>query len=143
MPHSSATSALKFAILFCAFIGLLMFASLLGGQNLMAMFLDIIHLPFDGGQSFSSDSELVLGAISGGLLFGFGVMAHQVTTHVYTSNPALGGQIIMRGICGWFVVDSAGSILAGAWFNVVLNSGFLALFLVPLLAERIAKPAHP
>ncbi len=140
MTHQSATSALKFASLFCAFIGLLMVASLLGGHALMAMFLDLTHLPFDGAQTFASDSELVLGAISGGLLFGFGVMAHQVTTLVYAPSPALGGQIILRGILAWFVVDSTGSLLAGAWFNVVLNSAFLGLFVVPILAARRSQP---
>lgn len=141
MTHETATSALKFASLFSAFIGLLMVASLLGGQHLMALFLDLIHLPLDGSQTFSSDSELVLGAISGGLLFGFGVMAHQVTTHVYAPNPALGGRIILRAILAWFIVDSTGSVLSGAWFNVVLNSSFLALFLVPVLAAQRTKPA--
>ncbi len=141
MTHPTATSALKFASLFCALIGLMMVATLLGGHALMAMFLDLTHLPFDGAQTFSSDSELVLGAISGGLLFGFGVMAHQVTTHVYAHNPALGRQIILRGILAWFVVDSSGSLLAGAWFNVFLNSGFLALFCLPILAAQSAKSA--
>lgn len=141
MTHDTATSALKFASIFCAFIGLLMFASLMGAQPLMAMFLDLIHLPFDGTQTFASDSELVLGAISGGLLFGFGVMTHQVTTHVYASDPGLGGRIIQRGILAWFIVDSMGSILAGAWFNVVLNTGFLALFLIPLIAAPGVKTA--
>ncbi|WP_270730724.1 excinuclease ABC subunit A [Shimia sp. Alg240-R146] len=136
MNHDRATACLKFASLFSAFIGLLMVAALLGAQPVMALFLDLTHLPLDGRQTFSSDSELVLGAISGGLLFGFGVMAHQVTTGVYATNPDIGGRILMRGIVSWFIVDSFGSILAGAWFNVVLNLGFLALFIVPLLAAR-------
>ncbi|MGR3712230.1 MAG: excinuclease ABC subunit A [Shimia sp.] len=136
MTHDRATAALKAASIFCAFIGLLMFSALIGAQPLMALFLDLIHLPLDGAQTFVSDSELVLGAISGGLLFGFGVMAHQVTTLVYAKDPALGGRILLRGIVGWFIVDSCGSILAGAWFNVVLNAGFLALFVVPVLAAR-------
>lgn len=141
MTHTTATSVLKFASLFSAFIGLLMVASLLGGQPAMALFLDLVHLPLDGSQTFASGSELVLGAISGGLLFGFGVMAHQVTTHVYAPNPALGGRIILRAILAWFIVDSTGSVLAGAWFNVVLNSGFLALFIVPILAAQRTEPA--
>ncbi|TCL09213.1 hypothetical protein BXY66_1258 [Shimia isoporae] len=141
MTHDTATSSLKFASLFSAFIGLLMFASLLGGQPLMVLFLDLIHLPLDGTQTFSSDSELVLGAISGGLLVGFGVMVHQVTVHVYADNPELGGRMVLRAIFAWFIVDSTGSVLAGAWFNVVLNGAFLALFVVPVLAARATKSA--
>lgn len=140
MTHERATTCLKIASAISVGFGLLMFLSLaLGLQPAFAWFIDLAHLPLDGAQSFASDSELLLGAISGGLLTGLGVMAWRVTVDVYTNDPGLGGRILKSGILSWFVIDSAGSVLAGAWFNVVLNSGFLALFMVPLMLASSAK----
>ncbi|WP_299890088.1 excinuclease ABC subunit A [uncultured Ruegeria sp.] len=141
MTHTRATQLLRGASAICIAFGVLMFLSLpfqLG--SLFGLFLDLAHLPIDGRQTFTSDSELLLGAISGGLLTGLGVITWQVTNHVYATNPEIGGRIMMYGLISWFVIDSTGSIFAGAWFNVVLNSGFLALFVVPIQMAHNAKP---
>jgi len=66
--------------------------------SLFGLFLDLAHLPIDGRQTFTSDSELLLGAISGGLLTGLGVITWQVTNHVYATNPEIGGRIMMYGL---------------------------------------------
>ncbi|MEM6930240.1 MAG: hypothetical protein AAF602_25090, partial [Myxococcota bacterium] len=41
---------------------------------------------------------------------------------------------MLGGLVTWYVVDSAGSLVAGIPGNVVLNTVFLGLFLVPLLS---------
>ena len=41
--------------------------------------------------------------------------------------------IILTGVIVWFVIDSAGSIVAGAPFNAVMNVGFLLMFEIPIL----------
>ncbi len=43
---------------------------------------------------------------------------------------------MLMAVLGWFVVDSTGSLLADIPGNVVLNVGFLCLFLPPLFALR-------
>lgn len=138
MPHSRAVFYLKLACSICIVTGLVVPLSLVTNITApLSWFMDLAHLPLDGTQNFGSDSELLLGAIGGGLLVGLGVMAFQVTTHVYSSDPQTGGHILKVGIWAWFVVDSTGSVLSGAWFNVVMNTAFLALFLVPIaLANR-------
>ncbi len=138
MTHSRAVFHLKLACAICIATGLIVPLSLAANTfGPLSWFMDLAHLPLDSTQSFGTDSELLLGAISGGLLVGLGVMAHQVTTHVYTSDPHTGGHILRVGIWAWFIVDSTGSVLSGAWFNVVMNGAFLAMFLVPiLLANR-------
>ena len=99
--------------------------------------MDLTHLPLDGAQSFGGDSEKVLGAIGGGLLVGLGVLVWQITIHVYAKDPSTGASIINWGVWSWYLVDSTGSILAGAWFNAVLNTGFLLMFVLPIM---LAKP---
>ena len=141
MTYDRAIHALKRASAIVTAFGLIMFLSLLPGlQQFFGHFLDFLHLPVDGTQGFSSDSELLLGAIGGGVITGLGVICWQVTTHVFTKDPQTGSRILKHGILSWFIIDSAGSILAGAWFNAVLNIGFLILFMAPLyLLDTDAK----
>jgi hypothetical protein len=137
MNHANTMRALKTAAIISAGFGLAMvFTLMIGFHAGMAFFIDLAHLPLDGGQDFASDSELLLGAISGGLLTGFGVMAWQVIDKVFDTDPKTGSTILTYGIVTWFVVDSTGSVLAGAWFNVILNAGFLALFMVPIMLRN-------
>ncbi|PSL20621.1 excinuclease ABC subunit A [Shimia abyssi] len=144
MTHDRSVTYLKRASAISIGFGLLMFLSiLLGLEPAFAWFLDLAHLPLDGTQGFASDSELLLGAICGGLLAGFGVVMWRITIDVYAKHPALGARIIKAGIVTWFLIDSTGSVLAGAWFNVVLNSGFLALFMLPLFLSNMATSARP
>ncbi len=99
-------------------------------------FLDFAHQPYDGGQQITGDAGFLLTAILGGVLVGFGVMIWQVTDVVYSADPAMGRRIILISLLCWFLCDSLGSLLAGAWFNAVINTVILALFLFPLLAGQ-------
>ncbi len=142
MTRTSTQSALKMAASFCILIGLAMaaapFTFLAPG---LSLFLDIAHFPIDGAQSVSGDSLALLSAISGGLLSGMGTAIWLVAHHLYPRDPALAGRIIILSLAAWYLPDSAGSLAAGAWFNLIMNTGFLALFLTPLVlagrAERI------
>ena len=53
--------------------------------------------------------------------------------HVYADKPAIGGRIILFSILTWFVIDSSGSVVAGAPFNAVLNTSFLLMFTLPVI----------
>lgn len=134
MSHDRRVSILKTASLILIGFGLLMALSAFTPVGaVMGILLDLAVLPVDGGQSIAGQETRLLLAIAGGLLAGWGAMLWLIASHVYAPNPALGGRLILSGIAVWFVVDSAGSVLVGAWFNMVLNAGFLALFAGPIL----------
>ncbi len=97
------------------------------------LFVDFIIGPFDGGQSYSATETRLLAAITGGITTGLGVLFWMITHFVYASDPVLGRRMILAGICSWFVVDSVGSMLAGAPFNVIANAGLLLMFVLPVV----------
>ncbi len=139
MSHQASITLLKFASLTLIGFGLLMVSALFTPTAaVMHHLVDLAFLPFDGAQSVSSPEGWLLTAISGGMLVGWGTMAWLVTDRVYAKDVSAGRNIILPGILAWFLFDSLGSILAGAWFNTVLNAGFLALFAVPILLQRPA-----
>ena len=80
-------------------------------------------------------------AILGGITAGWGVMIWMVTTRVYAKDAALGGPLIVVPTLCWFVIDSAGSVLSGAPFNVVLNLSFLAILVLPVVWKRGGRVA--
>ncbi len=103
---------------------------------LVEAFLDLAHLPIDGGQPIDSDAARLLNAILGGILVGFGTIIWRVAGKVFLTDPSLGASILVPAMLAWFVTDSAGSILAGAWFNAVLNALILVALLFPILWRR-------
>jgi len=136
MTHDFRTKFLKFASVLLIGVGLSFFLSLFSPlAHVLRLFLDLAYLPYDGTQSFASDEGRLLIAISGGLMTGWGVMFWLVTTRVYARDPELGKALILPSIIVWFVIDSAGSILAGALFNTVMNAGFLIMFVVPVIGR--------
>lgn len=102
-----------------------------GPANLLA---DLVFWPLDGTPQIDTPAARLLAAISGGVLVGWAVTLWLITTHVLPMDAVAASSIIRRGIIAWFVVDSLGSIAAGAPLNAVLNIGFVALFLWPLRA---------
>lgn len=140
MTHDTAIKALKLAAIGTVIFGLAMVLALVSPMRLgLALFLDLVHWPLDGQQDLNSDSARVLAAISGGLLVGTGTLIWGITTEVYSKTPKIGGRMILTGVLAWYLPDSFGSYMVGAWFNVVLNTGFLALFAIPILLHRPAK----
>ncbi len=134
MSHDASVSTLKIASWILIAFGLLMMLSVFTSANVvLALFLDLAFLPVDGAQAITSEAGWLVIAVSGGLLTGWGSMIYLVTTRVYMSDPVVGGQIVLLPILAWFCVDSFGSVMSGAWFNVVLNLGFVALFALPVL----------
>lgn len=110
---------------------------------LVEAFLDLAYQPLDGSQKVVDGASFILNAILGGVLIGFGVMIWMTAERVYRQDPALGRSLILIPLLSWFVCDSAGSIIAGAWFNAVINIAILATFLVPLLLPASDAKAAP
>lgn len=96
-------------------------------------FVDLAVFPPDGAQGFAMPETRLLMAIVGGLTAGIGAAIWMISKHFYAEHPVLGRKIMLTFILIWFVVDSVGSVLAGAWFNAVLNSGLLVAMILPLI----------
>ncbi len=67
---------------------------------------------------------------------GWGVLLWMLSTHLFPSDQALAAKLIIASIVTWFVIDSTGSILAGAPLNAAFNVSFLLIFCVPLWRYR-------
>ncbi|MEW2914352.1 excinuclease ABC subunit A [Leisingera sp. JC11] len=139
MTHIASIRMLKTVSIFSAAFGLAMVLALatpLG--TALGLFIDLAFLPVDGAQMLTPGAASLMTAISGGLMCGFCVLIYLVADHVCSKNPALGRRLLIPALLAWYIPDSLGSLAAGAWFNVVMNTAFLALFLVPLM---LARPA--
>lgn len=75
-------------------------------------------------------------AVIGGVMVGWGVALVLVVRGPFAAGEPIGWRIIAISAPAWFVPDTAYSLWSGFWQNAVLNSVFLVLFAVPLLATR-------
>lgn len=94
--------------------------------------IDLVFWPVDGAEGTASADMRLLCAITGGLLIGWGAMIWLIVTRLYPRDPALARGLILTSVGAWFIVDSLGSLAAGAPLNAVLNVGFLLAFVLPL-----------
>ena len=137
MTHDKSIKSLKITIIASAGFALFMFASLFTPlREVMSFFLDFVHMPLDGAQNLSRDTEEVLTAISAGIFFGFCVLLWQVTTEVYVKDPLLGRRMILSSVIAWYVIDTTGSLIVGAWMNGILNTVFLIALISPVLQRQ-------
>jgi hypothetical protein len=102
--------------------------------------LDFVFWPVDGLQDASAEATRLLFAILGGITAGWGVMMWCLAGEPLARDPDLVRPILRTSLLAWFVLDSTGSVLAGAPFNAVLNVLILAAFLFPLWS-RSRQPA--
>ena len=144
MTLTTRTNILKYASLGLIGFGVLNFLALFPAvQPVMSWFLDLAFWsPFGADHQLGSDGAKLWIAISGGLLAGWGVTLYLLATQIYAKDPSLGSRIILTGVTFWFVIDSTGSIVAGAPFNAVMNLAFLLMFEIPLLWPK-GKPTSP
>jgi len=106
----------------------------------VSAFLDFAFQPLNGLETLSGTTAGLLNAILGGVLLGFGVMIWMVAEHVYRKDVKLGRRLLLAPIVSWFLCDSLGSVIAGAWFNAALNVGIFVLLTIPVLwPNRFAK----
>jgi hypothetical protein len=74
-------------------------------------------------------------------MVGWGLMIWQLAGEPLERAPDAVRAIIRNSVLAWFVVDSAGSIAAGAPLNVLPNLAFVALFLLPMRSARASVVA--
>lgn len=134
MKLATATTVLKLLASGTVALGFLfVFAPHTGLKPLGLLFVDLGFWPLDGAQNFVDETTQLAMAIAGGLLVGLGVVIWLITTRVFCKDPRLGRQLLIPTLLAWYIPDSLGSWLSGAGFNVVMNTVFIALFLLPLL----------
>ena len=106
------------------------------------IFIDLAFWPVDGLPDSPTPESRLLWAIVNGVLIGWGVLLWLITTRLLPSDPPLARTMILTSIWTWFVIDSVGSIAAGAPMNAVFNIGFLLLFVIPLWQPLRQLDAH-
>lgn len=133
MQHQATLRWLKFACICVIGFGLLgVLAAVPALSGATRLFIDLAFWPVDGSPGAPTPESNLLWAILNGIVIGWGVLLWQVTTRVYDKSPDIGRTMILTSIGTWFVVDSAGSVAAGAPVNALMNTIFLLLFFIPL-----------
>lgn len=95
--------------------------------------LDLLAWPLDGEQTYVEDTTRFLSALTGGFLFGWGVMIWRlVAGGAYDVAPEAIRRAVVGGLLAWFVLDSTGSILSGHAANALINVAVLLLAVGPL-----------
>lgn len=93
---------------------------------------DLLVWPLDGSELLAGSETRLALAIGGGVMLGWGLMIWQLAGEPLERAPDAVRGIIRASVLGWFLVDSAASVAAGAALNILPNLVFLALFLLPL-----------
>ncbi len=99
--------------------------------------LDLLSFPIDDLQTFSESTTRFLSALTGGFLFGWGVMVWCLSSWVYDIAPEQVRKTVLIGLLSWFVLDSTGSVLSGNPSNALFNILVLVIAVGPLW-----RPAH-
>ena len=94
--------------------------------------LDLLSWPLDGQQSYDFPTLHFLSALTGGFLFGWGIMIWGLRQWVYDLAPEGVRRAVLAGILAWFVLDSAGSIVSGNVSNALFNVIVLLIAVGPL-----------
>lgn len=138
MTQEKTIGWLKFGSALTIFFGALIAAAAVPALSGPVQYLaDLIFFPLDGLQSVAAQETRLMNAIGGGVMVGWGLMLWMLATELYPKKPALARKIIMTSIIAWFIIDSGGSVLAGAPLNALGNTSFLLIFCLPLwLASR-------
>ncbi|MDH4441032.1 MAG: hypothetical protein QE284_11665 [Rhizobium sp.] len=146
MTPAFTTTWLKLTSLFLIVFGLIV---ALGAHPLTATpvtwLADLIVWPFDGTQSLVAPETRLLAAISGGVMVGFGTMMWLVVSRLLATDPALTRLLLVEATLAWFLVDSTGSLVAGAPVNVALNTVLMLAIVVPAwgLGRRALPSPRP
>ena len=86
--------------------------------------LDLLSWPLDGLQTYTDPTTRFLSALTGGFLFGWGIMVLCLRHWVYDAAPEGVRKSVLTSVLAWFFLDSAGSWASGnpsnGFFNVIV-----------------------
>lgn len=94
--------------------------------------LDVLSWPLDGNMNYAAGTTRFLSALTGGFLFGWGVMILLLRALVFDAAPDGVRKAVLGGLIAWFVLDSSGSIASGNASNALINIAVLLLLAGPL-----------
>lgn len=94
--------------------------------------LDLLSWPIDGAQDYTAPTTQFLSALTGGFLFGWGMLIWSLSVWVYDKAPEFVRRSVLVGLLSWFVLDSAGSIASHNASNALFNVIILLLAVGPL-----------
>ena len=124
MTQKAYKSYLLFSAVFMVVSSLLFtFGAMASTSELTRWTLDLLSWPIDGAQTYSDPTTRFLSAITGGFLFGWGIMVWCLRQWVYDLAPEGVRRSLVAGTIAWFIVDGIGSIMSGnpsnAFFNIL------------------------
>jgi len=105
-------------------------------DGFLVFLADVLIWPYDGVQTGEASEFRLLSAIGGGVMVGWGLMLWILSGRGMREAPEMSKTIILISIWSWFIVDTAGSIIAQAYLNGLGNAVFLAAFVLPLRALK-------
>lgn len=139
---TSEQKGLRFAAGVTLITGVALALAAIPALNLpMRLLADILIWPLDQAQTLNLPETRLAFAIGGGVMVGWGLMIWQLAGEPLERAPDAVRAIIRNSVLAWFIVDSAGSIAAGAALNVLPNLAFVALFLLPMRSARASVVA--
>jgi hypothetical protein len=94
--------------------------------------MDLLDWPVDGATTFEAQDTRFLSALTGGFLFGWGVMIGCMAFWLYDLSPEGVRKSVLTGLLAWFCLDSAGSIASGTASNAGWNIAVLLTLVGPL-----------
>ena len=133
MTHTEHRHWLKFTAFSIGVFGPVFSLGTMPATDEAARFsLDLLSWPIDGATTYEHPDTRFLTALTGGFLFGWGVMVGCLERWVYEHAPEAVRRSVLTGLCAWFVLDSLGSIASGNASNAVFNVLVLLLLVGPL-----------
>lgn len=120
------------AIVVGSFGPIFFLGTMLPTSELARFTLDLLSWPLDGAQSYADPTTRFLSALTGGFLLGWGVMIWCLATMVHDQAPEGVRRNVLIGLLSWFLLDSVGSVTAGAASNVGFNLIVLLFAVGPL-----------
>jgi hypothetical protein len=133
MSHSFHKFWLKItAIIIGSFGPVFFLGTMVSTMEPARLTLDILSFPIDGATTYSHPDTRFLSALTGGFLFGWGIMIWCFSVWVYDKAPEGVRKSVLIGVLAWFCLDSAGSIASGNASNAFFNIFVLLLAVGPL-----------
>ena len=120
-------------------VGVMFAASAVRGLDAPTrLFYDAVSWPIDG-QSTWTENVRFSASIIGALTIGWALTLIPLVKLAHASQGPNVWRALSFAVVAWYIVDSTVSVLAGVPGNAVSNTGFLLLFLVPILKSGVLK----
>ena len=102
------------------------------------LFYDAVSWPIDG-QSTWDENVRFSASIIGALTIGWALTLMPLVKLAHQSHGSAIWRSLSFAVVAWYAIDSTVSVLAGVPGNAVSNTGFLILFLIPILRSGVLK----